>query len=153
MPKFGFNQMTGGRGIVNIDTVHQMVKGAINVANNATNLANNATNLANNTTNIANETNKTVNAHTAALEDINTNVTVSGDLSSVEQAIALADKYIYCVNKINFALGCISQFQSEIRVRRDYAAVLRTIFENKFTDKYACLSKIAEDYLQLFYHF
>ena len=134
MPKFGFNQMTGGRGIVNIDTVHQMVKGATNLANNANNLANNANNLANNTTNIANETNKTVNAHTAALADINTNVTVSGDLSSVEQATALADKYIYCVNKINFALGCISQFQSEIRARRDYAAVLRTIFENKFTD-------------------
>lgn len=76
----------------------------------------------------------TLATQTPIINNLNTTVDLTGDLSSVEQATALADKYIYCVNKVNFALECISQFQSEIRTRRDYAAVLRTIFENKFTD-------------------
>lgn len=76
----------------------------------------------------------TLAMHAPTINNLNTSVGVSGDLSSVEQAIALSDKYIYCVNKINFALSCISQYQTDIRSRRDYAAVLRPIFENKFTD-------------------
>jgi hypothetical protein len=46
MPRFGFNQMTGGRGIVNIDTVNRMANNAANLANNAANVANNAANVA-----------------------------------------------------------------------------------------------------------
>ncbi len=127
MPRFGFNQMTGGRGIVNIDTIHQMVKGAINVANNATNVANNATN-------VANETNEKVNAQTSVLDDIITNVKVSGDLSSVEQVNSLADFFIRSVYKLNFAVSCIDQYRTDIIKEQDYAKVLRPIFERQFTD-------------------
>jgi hypothetical protein len=77
---------------------------------------------------------ETLSVHAPTINNLNASVSISGDLSSVEQAIALSDKYIYCVNKINFALSCISQNQSDIRSRRDYAAVLRPIFESKFTD-------------------
>ena len=76
----------------------------------------------------------TLSAQVPIVNNLNTSVGASGDLSSVEQAIALSDKYIYCVNKINFALSCISQYQTDIRSRRDYAAVLRPIFESNFTD-------------------
>lgn len=75
----------------------------------------------------------TLATHTPIINNLNTSVGASGDLSSVEQAIALSDKYIYCVNKINFALSCISQYQSAI-LSYGYAAVLRPIFESKFTD-------------------
>ena len=99
---FGINRMTGGRSIVNIDTVNRMANNAANVANNATNVANNATNVANNATIVTNKTTEKVNAHTAALEDIDTNITVSGDLSSVEQVNALAGFFIRSISKINF---------------------------------------------------
>jgi hypothetical protein len=126
--------MTGGRGIVNIDTIHQMVKGAINVANNATNVANNTANVANNTANVANDTNEKVNAQTSVLEDISTNVKVSGDLSSVEQVNALAGFFIRSISKINFAISCIDQYRKEINHEQNYAKVLRPIFASKFTD-------------------
>jgi hypothetical protein len=126
--------MTGGRGIVNIDTIHQMVKGAINVANNATNVANNTANVANNTATVANETNEKVNAQTSVLDDIITNVKVSGDLSSVEQVNSLADFFIRSVYKLNFAVSCIDQYRTDIIKEQDYAKVLRPIFERQFTD-------------------
>ena len=114
MPRFGFNQMTGGQGIVNIDTVNRMANNAANVAKKATNVANNAANVANNATNVANKTSETVNAQAVVLEDINTNITVSGDLSSVEQVNSLAGFFMRSISKINFAISCIDQYRKEI---------------------------------------
>ena len=68
------------------------------------------------------------------INNLNTNVGASGDLSSVEQATALADKYIYCINKLNFTSSCISQNNESITSRNRYAAVLRPIFERQYTD-------------------
>ena len=134
MPRFGFNQLMGGQAIVNIDTVNRMANNAANVAKKATNVANNSTNVANNATNVANKTSETVNAQAAVLEDINTNITVSGDLSSVEQVNALAGFFIRSVYKLNFAISCIDQYKTDIINKSDYAEPLRNIFERNFTD-------------------
>ena len=76
----------------------------------------------------------TLATHTPIINKLNTNVGASGDLSSVEQAIALSDKYIYCINKLNFTLGCISQNAGSITSRSHYATVVRPVFESHYTD-------------------
>jgi len=110
--------MTGGRGIVNIDTVNRMANNAANLANNAANVANNAANVANNAANVANKTSETVNAQAVVLDDIITNVKVSGDLSSVEQVNSLAGFFMRSISKINFAISCIDQYRKEINTEQ-----------------------------------
>ena len=76
----------------------------------------------------------TLAIHAPIINSLNVNVGASGDLSSVEQTVALADKYIYCINKLNFTSSCISQNKASITSRSRYATVLRPILESHYTD-------------------
>jgi len=53
---------------------------------------------------------------------------------SIDKVNTITKEYIKCVNKLNFTLKVINQYTDEIKEAKEYASVLRPIFEKKFTD-------------------
>ena len=67
-------------------------------------------------------------------EKLEKHIATSDNVFSIDNVNTLDNAYIRCINKLNFTLNLINENKTEIIKAKEYASVLRPIFEKKFTD-------------------
>ena len=67
-------------------------------------------------------------------DTINQHIATNDNLFSLDNVNTLSDVYVKCMNKLNFTLNCIEKYNTQIKAAKNYASILRPIYENKFTD-------------------
>jgi hypothetical protein len=73
-------------------------------------------------------------ANSTYYQHLTDHIKTSDNNFSIDNVNVITKEYIKCVNKLNFTLDCIRQYTDEIKSAREYASVLRPIFEKKYTD-------------------
>jgi len=65
---------------------------------------------------------------------LKTNMVNSHNAFSIDNVNTLNNAYLRCINKLNFTVNLINEKKNEVIQAKEYASVLRPIFENKYTD-------------------
>ena len=67
-------------------------------------------------------------------KEFNLHINTAQNFFSLDKINNVLGRYLKCINKINFALNLIEENKEEIKFKKNYANILRPIFEKKYTD-------------------